>query len=357
VKVEDLCKAKYHQTFFKLNAIMKLFLDSGAFSAWNSNKTIDFQSYIEFAKKYQNDLDLIANLDVIPGAPNRKLFRKDIEEACERGMVNYKRMLKSGISFDKLIHTFHQGDDQKWLEKIIKECGPYIGISPANDKTTDQRKEWLTNTCMPQLIKDGKPIRKFHGFAVTALQLVWDYPWYSVDSSSWRLRGGGYGRLDLPVAPHLLKKKEHYYIVSPLIGTGAQGYAKFNENSNSLFDVPRITQAEVSFFGRHEYKKGVDKLLAQYGYTFEQMQNSAMDRSIWNGIYLLETNKKFSNTVIFLGTSQTKPIVELYNKMKKENLDTNEINVLVSFAAIGNKNNTSKVLDELINLKREYNDT
>jgi len=163
---------------------ISLFLDSGAFSAWTQGREIDIDAYIQFCLEHQDLVDAVANLDVIPGHPYKRITQKDIEDSAKRGWENYEKMLAAGIPKNKLVHIFHQGEDMKWLEKMVRVM-PYIGLSPANDKTRDQKLMWL-DRCMECVTdKNGMPLVKFHGFAVTSLDMLLRYPWYSVDSSTW----------------------------------------------------------------------------------------------------------------------------------------------------------------------------
>ncbi len=180
----------FEKRWFDVNKANKvsLFLDSGAFSAWTQGIQIDIEEYIQFCHEHLDVVDVIANLDVLPGKPYQRLTQKDIDDSAEQGWKNYEKMRDAGIPQDKLVHIFHQGEDMRWLQRMVKEI-PYIGLSPANDKTTNQKVMWL-DSCMPYVTdKKGRPLVKFHGFAVTSLLLMLRYPWYSVDSTSWVVTG------------------------------------------------------------------------------------------------------------------------------------------------------------------------
>jgi hypothetical protein len=286
---------------------------------------------------------MIASLDVIPGEPNMKLTPKIIEDASIKGYLNYEKMLRKGVHSEKLLHTFHQGDNEKWLVKLIEKGVKYIGVSPANDRTTKQRKQWL-DTIMPIILDSkGIPKVKFHGFGVTSIKLVLDFPWYSVDSSSWRLRGGGFGMIDIPTNPNLNEKKD-YYIKQLPISQGVKTYTK-NE-SNGLFDMDRISQCDVSFNKLPKlYKKKIEELLFQYGFTLKELEQNATLRSIWNAIYLITTVKKFSNTKIYLAAGDINSLKLLKKHMLKNNIKT-DLNVLVSFINKG-------MVKKLIQFKNE----
>lgn len=116
-----------------------------------------------------------------------------------------KKMLAAGIPKEKLIHVFHQGEAFKWLQRMVKEI-PYIGLSPANDKTPEQKTAWI-DQCMEYVAdENGMPLVKFHGFAVTSLNMMLRYPWYSVDSTTWTVNA----RLGRVFVPRLIKGKWVY---------------------------------------------------------------------------------------------------------------------------------------------------
>jgi len=172
-----------------------MLLDSGAFSVWNSKdpneEPIDLDAYIEYCREYDKAIDFIANLDVIPGKPNRPPTPDQVEASAAEGLRNYKTMIAGGVPKDKVIHTFHQGEDWKWLELMVNEMElPYIGLSPGNDRTQEEKMEWL-HQCMPYVTdkKTGRPKVKFHGFAATGFDMMRMFPWFSVDSGTWGDQG------------------------------------------------------------------------------------------------------------------------------------------------------------------------
>jgi hypothetical protein len=181
------------------SALKLLMVDSGAFAVWTRQKEINFREYLMFCLDHPY-CDHYVSLDVIPGIPNKSSSKTPtmIEEACQQGWKNYQTMIEV-LPKEKIIPVFHQGDDIKWLHRYV-DCGtPYIGISPANDRTTKQRRDWLTKNplggrSVKSVITDsrGNPIVKTHGFAVTALALMLPevFPWTSVDSATWGLTAG-----------------------------------------------------------------------------------------------------------------------------------------------------------------------
>ena len=84
---------------------------------------------------------------------------------------------------NELIHVFHMYEDFKYIDEILNHID-YIGISPANDATMESKRNWLIE------VFDYIPVVYTHGFAVTALNLMKEFPWYSVDSTSFKLSAG-----------------------------------------------------------------------------------------------------------------------------------------------------------------------
>jgi len=191
---------------------MGMILDSGAFSAWTKKTEIDLDEYIHFYKRHKRYIDYIVNLDVIPGEWGRTPTKAEAEKACDKGFENYDYMLSKNIPHEKLIHVFHMGDDYSYLERMFAECTDYIGISPANDKTTGQKIKWLDTVYGDYVCdKKGMPKVRTHGFGVTALNIMIRYPWYSADSTSWTLTSR-FGCIFLPVK----RKGKYDHGITPL---------------------------------------------------------------------------------------------------------------------------------------------
>lgn len=178
-------------------------LDSGAFTVWNKGKPVDFEKYLKYACETQDKWDVIIVLDQIPGSPGHKNVSLAERDHCANiSWERYQIMLKAGIPAEKLMPVFHQGEQPKWMKKMIDNC-PLIGISPANDRTPEEKKVWLNDTMDIACNPDGTPRSRFHGLAVTSPSLMRDYPWHSVDSASWAI-GPGNGRMTIPYykGPH-----------------------------------------------------------------------------------------------------------------------------------------------------------
>lgn len=161
-------------------------LDSGAFSAWTQGKKIDIDKYANFCLEHIDKITYMVNLDVIPGRFGEKYVKsQEVEASAAQGWKNYEYLLSRGLPHDRLLPVFHQGENFSWLKRMVEEGIPYIGISPANDRTTREKIIWLDKCMVYALDNIGYPLLKFHGFGVTAVSILRRYPWFSCDSISW----------------------------------------------------------------------------------------------------------------------------------------------------------------------------
>lgn len=167
-----------------------LILDSGAFSVWTKQGVIDINKYLEFCKKSKEEFGdktnlFFVNLDVLPGKFKEYPTKEQRENSAEQGWKNMEFLEAGGV---KVIPVFHQHEDFKWLEKMMKYTD-YIGISPANDEPQSSKDRWLS-----QVFSMLKADYKTHGFAVTSFNTLKKFPFYSADSSSWTA-GARYARI------------------------------------------------------------------------------------------------------------------------------------------------------------------
>ncbi len=164
-----------------------LILDSGAYTVWSQNASIDIKDYLAFCVQYPG-ISYYVNLDSIPGVMNDKksLTPAAISAACKLSWDNYLLMIQE-LPKDKVIPVFHQNDDVRWLHKYLEFGVKYIGISPANDEQTRGRLKWLKPLMKVLFDGAGRPVVKTHGFAVTSFDLIKAMEWYSVDSASWKM--------------------------------------------------------------------------------------------------------------------------------------------------------------------------
>ncbi|HEU5488700.1 MAG TPA: hypothetical protein VFV16_07750, partial [Candidatus Nitrosotalea sp.] len=171
----------------------KIMLDSGAFSAWTKGLQIDLKEYCDFIFKFNEYLDTYINLDVIPGIPNKKRTREEVESSAELSYKNLIEMKKLGLS---PIPVYHWGEDMSWLERLLNDGEKYIaiGVPGVNRETL---VSWLDRVFTVLTRISGEVKVKVHGLGVFKPFLMERYPWYSVDATSWIMQAAS-GRILIP---------------------------------------------------------------------------------------------------------------------------------------------------------------
>lgn len=157
-----------------LGTYKSIIIDSGAFSAWNSGKEVDIEKYIEYAQSLDPDWTYI-NLDVIPKTGSTP---KEIERCIEKGKENF---LYIKTKLKNVLPVYHYGEKLSVL-KWYMEHTDYIGISPANDTSEKVKREFLNNVF--SITRDKI---KCHGLGYSSLEGMTKYPFYSVDSISYKM--------------------------------------------------------------------------------------------------------------------------------------------------------------------------
>ena len=94
--------------------------------------------------------------------------------------------------------VFHQGEQFKWLRRMVEHGCKYVGISPANDRSTKQKILWLDRVFDELCDSTGTPCVNTHSFGATSTEIIFRYPWYSVDSTTWLATGSRFGMLMIP---------------------------------------------------------------------------------------------------------------------------------------------------------------
>lgn len=147
---------------------VKVFLDSGAFSAFTKGVQVDIAGYCKYVRDNQDIIECASVLDHIGSAQGT------YENQC--------KMERLGVT---PLPCFHYGEDERYLEYYIANY-EYITLGGMVPISTPQLQLWLDHLWHNFLAdSDGKPKLRVHGFGLTSLPLMKRYPWYSVDSSTW----------------------------------------------------------------------------------------------------------------------------------------------------------------------------
>lgn len=165
---------------------VKVFLDSGAFSAFTKGVDVDLPGYCEYIHR------------------NRHIIAEDdgaILASVLDGIGDPAKTLENQLAMEALgvrpLPCFHYGEDERYLEFYIKNYD-YITIGGMVPISTAQLFYWLDRIWDKYLTDGaGRPRVKVHGFGLTTHSLMVRYPWYSVDSSRW-VQAAAMGGIMLP---------------------------------------------------------------------------------------------------------------------------------------------------------------
>ena len=232
-----------------------LMLDSGAFSAWKRGERINLHEYIKFIKRNYSLLHTYVNLDVIPGRPGRQASSTEVEEAASESWRNYQAIRAAGL---QPIPVFHLGEKEDWLRRILDSGAEWIGLGGSVGKPDEARYQFFARSF--RIIADSKVKTRVHGFGATAVQTMFKFPWYSVDSTSW-VMAGATGAILVPAA------------------------------GPASFDFSRLTAVRVSGKGSHArqavgfgaiYRAHLDAFLVGEGSGLAQVRNDQGARNYIN---------------------------------------------------------------------------
>lgn len=164
----------------------KVFLDSGAFSAFTLGVEIDLPTYVDYINR---------NRDII------RIEDGVMMAAVLDGIGDPLKTYQNQIAMEQLgarpMPCFHAGEDEKYLEWYIQNY-EYISLGGLVGTSTKNLCVWLDRMWDRYLVDgSGRPRIKVHGFGVTAIPVMERYPWYSVDSSSW-IQAAAFGAIVTP---------------------------------------------------------------------------------------------------------------------------------------------------------------
>lgn len=159
---------------------MKVFLDSGAYSAFSLGSTIDIGAYCDYCHENSDVVAMASVLDAI--GDYKGTYRNQIE------------MERRGV---QALPCYHYGEPYE-VGLHYAENYEYITLGGLVPISTPQMIIWLDEVFEKILCRpDGSLKCKVHGFGVTSPSVMLRYPWTSVDSSSW-VQFGAFGNIFLP---------------------------------------------------------------------------------------------------------------------------------------------------------------
>ena len=247
----------------------KLFIDSGAYTAYTKGVSVDVDDYISYINSISDKITIFAQVDKIPGTFRQEKTVQEKKEAPAKSWENYLYMRARVKEPDKLIPIFHQGEDYAWLKNMLEwtdETGkhiPYIGISPAFDVPG---LESFLDASFDIIEQSSNPNVKTHAFGMTRLKVLEQYPYYSADSTSWLL-SAGMGSVYTPWGTIYMSDRKD-----------AEG--------SYIMNQPKAAQETLSTY------------FAKLGFTMEEVRTDYSAQALLNIQYLLDwaSNYRFKGT-------------------------------------------------------------
>lgn len=164
----------------------KIFLDSGAFSAYTLGISLSVKEYCEYI---QRNTDIIRVEDGIQIA--------SVLDGIGDPLQTYRNQLEMEALGVKPLPCFHAGEDERYLEYYVKNY-EYITLGGMVGSSTKQLMVWLDRMWSKYLTDgSGRPRLKVHGFGITSIPIMEAYPWASCDSSSW-IQSAAFGGIVTP---------------------------------------------------------------------------------------------------------------------------------------------------------------
>lgn len=243
----------------------KLFIDSGAYTAYTRQKEVNVDEYIQYLNGMDEHLTIYAQVDKIPGQHGHEKTIQDITEAPKISWENYLYMRDKVNSPDKLLPIFHRRENWSYLEQMLETTFdgkhiPYIGIAATTDSSTNEKEAWFQEV-FRIIKKSSNPNVKTHAFGMTSLKLLESFPFTSADSTSWIMTAINGG------------------IMTPygvIIVSERQGHIKNNVKNQSK-----------------EVQDSFQNYLEEIGITLQELQTEPTARLIANIKYLVKWTENY----------------------------------------------------------------
>ncbi len=234
---------------------LDLFLDSGAFTAFSKGVEISVEQYAEFVKEYGDMFTVCSSLDAIGSG----------DESARGSWENFQAL--QGLDAN-VWPVWHVREPDSWLEQYIEEGWEFIFIGGMVPETTKWLKERLDGLFYGILTdEEGLPCAKYHGFGLTDQLLMFRYPWYSVDSTSW-LMTGVFGSVVFPGDGRLIK-----------VTFSDQSKDLYKKNSWHYRNLPKESRIQVDLW-LNKFDVTAEQCETSYKYrdavnaaTFQEMEN------------------------------------------------------------------------------------
>lgn len=235
----------------------KLFVDSGAYSAYTKGKEIDVDDYINLINDIGDVVTVFAQVDTIPQKIDREPTEEEFAAAAGLSWNNYLYMIDriNPEYVDKLMPVFHFHEDTKWLKQMLEFTFPdghhikYIGLAVSTIDNAETRFNWL-EMCFAIIKNSPNPDVMTHAFGCTALNVLETVPLTSADSTTW-------------------------------VMTASHGTILVDNKPVCVSD--RLLHSSQNVFNKSSaLQQAVRKKAEHYGFTLEELSEDYLKRQIFN---------------------------------------------------------------------------
>ncbi len=239
----------------------KLFIDSGAYTAFTKGKIVDVDEYISYINSISTTLHCFAQVDHITGKGETK------NDTARLSWENFLYMRTRVLEPHKLVPIFHQGEDLHWLQNMLEfsdDIGKldYIGFGAmVGTGVTKEDKCLFFDRAFSVIERSSNPNVKVHAMGMTSLSLLELYPFYSADSTSW--------------------------IMQAATGSIFTPWGLIDVSNKTRFDKSNPFNTAPDFVDK------LEKWLGEIGFTLEEVQDSYRPRTICNLIALTHWAKNY----------------------------------------------------------------
>jgi hypothetical protein len=226
----------------------KIFLDSGAFSAYTLGVHLSVTEYCDYIKR---------NSDIIRVEDGALMA--SVLDGIGDPLQTWRNQLEMEARGVRPLPCFHTGEDERYLDHYIRNYD-YITLGGMVGKSTQQLMIWLDRIFDRYIVdKSGKPRCKVHAFGITSIPIMERYPWYSCDSSSW-IQAAAFGSV---VIPDVTSKG-----LMP-IAVSSQSPSRHDAGRH----IATLSPLEQDY---------VYRLLEQQGFTYERLSTVYESRAAYN---------------------------------------------------------------------------
>lgn len=248
----------------------KLFIDSGAYTAYTRQKELNVDEYIEYLNSMDDYLTIYAQVDKIPGQHGKPKTLEDIVQAPLLSWDNYVYMRDKVKSPDKLLPIFHRRENWSHLERMLETTFdgkhiPYIGIAATTDSSTKEKEDWF-HEVFKVIKKSSNPNVKTHAFGMTSLRLLESFPFTSADSTSWIMTAIN-GAIMSPFGVVVVSERQKFL-------------------KNNIYNQPDLAKEKFQDY------------LKEIGISLEELQTEPTARLIANIKYLVKWTENYKYTPV-----------------------------------------------------------